>query len=88
MPPRRADRVRKHDRLVTLLHFEDQMVIARDQTKNLVEGIVNSYYGRSGTITSALRGVMEEINEVLLDHNLGRGALCGPQADRSQRRCL
>jgi hypothetical protein len=65
--------VRKNDRLVVLLHFEDQMVIARDQTKNLVDGIVNSYFGRPGTITSALRGVMEEINEALLEHNLGRG---------------
>ncbi|MBT3239846.1 MAG: hypothetical protein HON98_04895 [Chloroflexi bacterium] len=79
MPPRRATRVRSQDRLIIFMHFEGKGVVLRDQLNQLLKSIEKSYYSRTGTITSTLQAITEEINDILLNQNLKYGS-SGQQA--------
>lgn len=70
MPPRRAARVRSQDRLIIFMHFEGKGSVQREQLNQLLKSIEKSYYSRTGTITSALQTITEELNDLLLDQNL------------------
>ena len=74
MPPRRATRVRSQDRLIIFMHFEGKGVVLRDQLNQLLKSIEKSYYSRTGTITSTLQAITEEINDILLNQNLKYGS--------------
>ncbi len=70
LPPRRAARVRSQDRLIIFIHFEGKGLVLREQLNQLLKSIEKSYYSRTGTITSALQALTEELNDILLDQNL------------------
>jgi hypothetical protein len=77
-PPRRSARGRKSDRLVIFLLFEGQHTFSRERIKQLMETMEKGYFNSSGSVTSAIRVLVEDVNELILKHNL-RQAKTGQQ---------
>ncbi|MBN2501316.1 MAG: hypothetical protein JXB38_11105 [Anaerolineales bacterium] len=68
--PRRAARGRKNDRLILFISFEGDVPVTPDRQKELLLRLAKGYYEISGTVTSALTGVAENLNQFLLQRNL------------------
>lgn len=74
--PRGAVRARKNDRLAIYLSFENPVNLSSTQIDKLLESLETTYYEQTGTVTSAMKTVTQELNELLLNQNLknsGRG---------------
>jgi hypothetical protein len=78
LPPRRSARGRKSDRLVLFLLFEGEHVFSRERVQHLMETMEKEYYKTTGSVTSAIRVLVEDLNELILSYNL-RQASSGQQ---------
>lgn len=72
LPPRRAARGRDSDRLV--IYIVPNEHATPDLVDKLLDGIEKTYFSTPGTVTTAVRVVMEEVNSALLSYNSKRGA--------------
>lgn len=72
IPSRRVARGRGNDRLIIMLVAQENLT--GEQINRLLDGIENTFYNTAGTATSAMRTVMEEVNQALLNHNLRHGS--------------
>ncbi len=70
VPPRRAQRSRAGDQLIFLASFGGSSEISPAKTQEILQRLSNMYYTEHGSITNGLRTVAEQLNEVLLKHNL------------------
>jgi hypothetical protein len=68
--PRRPARGRKADRLVIFLLFEGEHSFSRERIQQLMETMEKAYYKTSGSVTSAMRVLVEDLNELILNYNL------------------
>jgi hypothetical protein len=78
LPPRHPARGRKGDRLVIFLLFEGEHNFSRERVQHLMETMEKAYYKTSGSVTSAMRVLIEDLNELILSYNL-RQASSGQQ---------
>lgn len=69
-PPRRAARGRRHDRLILFVTFDGIEQVSPEQHKKLLVSLEKRYYQTSGTVTSALRALAQDLNQFLLARNL------------------
>lgn len=70
LPPRRAARGRDNDRLV--IYIVPNEHATPDLVNKLLDGIEKTYFSTPGTVTTAIRVVMEEVNSALLSYNAKR----------------
>ncbi len=68
-PPRRAARSRGSDRLVLYLVMKGDLVLSPDKQKELLVELAQKYYASPGSVTSAMKGVAEDLNHYLLEVN-------------------
>jgi hypothetical protein len=69
-PPKRPARGRERDRLVLLLQFEERGPVTQGAQKYVLEKLATVFYSTRGTVTTALKAVVEQMNERLLARNL------------------
>lgn len=72
-PPRRAARGRERDLLVLMVQFDDhgsQVMGAQDDT---LEQLSSLFFNTRGTVTTALKAVIDQLNDKLLARNLKSG---------------
>lgn len=81
-PPRRAARGRKADQLILLLSFSGAPPFTDDRLTELLERLEKGFYDTPGSLTSASRELIEELNSLILNINL-RGAGGRPQISGS-----
>ena len=77
-PPRRTARGRQDDRLILYFSMEGDAPLVAEQRESLLKRLVDVYYKTPGSVTAALRSVVENLNQYLLDRNL-RAASTGRQ---------
>jgi len=77
-PPRRSARGRQSDRLILYLSMEGNAPLEGDQLQKLLVSLAESYYKTPASVTAAMRTVIENLNQFLLDRNL-RNASSGHQ---------
>ena len=77
-PPRRTARGRGNDRLILYVSFFGNVRVPPQQHAELLASLAESYYDKSGTVTSALKVQAESLNDFLLQRNL-RGGKSGQQ---------
>lgn len=68
-PPRRASRSRRTDQLILLLSF-DVPAFSDDRLAELLTRLEKMYYEKSGSTTSAMRELIEDLNSLVLNLNL------------------
>lgn len=69
-PPRRAARGREEDVLILSLHFSDPAAISADLVQTWTEHLSHTFFKTGGTVTAALRSLIETLNLTLLERNL------------------
>lgn len=69
-PRRGAARGRTYDRLILYLVITGNAPLAPAKQAQLLENLAKLYFSTSGTATSAMRAVAEQVNELLLQRNL------------------
>jgi len=69
-PPKRPARGRERDRLVLLLQFEERGPVTQGAQPDVLERLATVFYSTRGTVTTALKAVVEQMNERLLARNL------------------
>jgi len=69
-PHRRAARGRQADRLILFLTLEGSPQVLSEGGDGLLSRLVGRYYKTPGTVTTAMRVVAEELNQLLLERNL------------------
>ena len=69
VPTRRSARSRQNENLVVLLHFLEGSALSDKAVQELAVRLTDSYFQKTGTITSAARSVAEELNELLTVEN-------------------
>ncbi|KPK22697.1 MAG: hypothetical protein AMK69_19245 [Nitrospira bacterium SG8_3] len=69
LPPRRSGRGRKSDRLAIFLLFEGQHAFSRERIKQLMDTMEKVYFSTAGSVTSAMRVLVGDLNEMILKHN-------------------
>ncbi len=75
-PPRRCARGREKDNLILYLTLSGNATFSSAELTQLTGNAVASFYQSSGSLTSAMRKVADDINTALLERNLsttGRG---------------
>ena len=72
--PRRTARGRKNDRLIFFLSFEEPHPFSRDLVNQLLTTMENAYFSTPGSVTSTMRALVEDLNELILKHNLRRAS--------------
>lgn len=72
MPPRRPARGRKNDRVVFFLAFKEPHPFSRKLIDQLLETLEKAYYSTPGSVTSTMRNMVDDLNELILKHNLRR----------------
>jgi hypothetical protein len=70
MPPRRAARARKEDRLLVYLSLSGNTRFTSAEYTQVTNRIAQRFYQSSGSLTSAIRNAAEELNQSLLKRNL------------------
>jgi hypothetical protein len=68
-PPRRAARSRSEDLLILYLNLGDDRV-SDDVRQSWLEKLAEDFYKTSGSVTSALRSLVETLNQTIMDRNL------------------
>lgn len=69
-PPRKAARSRQFDQLILHLTFTGTATLTAELQTQLLPRLTDTYYQTSGAATSALRALVESLNNFLLDRNL------------------
>ncbi len=69
-PPRGAARGRDADLLAVYLTVVGTAPLPADQLKQLLPRLAQVYYRTHGTVTAALKAVVDELNQYLLERNL------------------
>jgi hypothetical protein len=69
-PPRRAAHGRESDSLMIYLTVTGNSPLSPEAQTRLLEQLAQKFYKTSGSLTSALRSIVESLNLVLLDRNL------------------
>jgi hypothetical protein len=69
-PPRRAARGRETDSLIIYLSMTGNSPLSSEAQAQLLERLADKFYKTTGSLTSALRTVVEALNLFLLDRNL------------------
>ena len=72
--PRRAARGRNGDLLAMLISFQNGTPLAAPEFQKLFEQMAQTYYQIPGTVTAALRSVVEVLSQALLDRNLANAS--------------
>lgn len=70
LPPRRAARGREDDRLVLYLTLSDSESLPAETQREYLEKVTTLFYNTKGTVTIALKTIVEQINDRLLARNL------------------
>ena len=70
MPPRRAARARKEDRLLVYLTLSGNTRFPSNEYTQVINRMAQRFYQISGSLTSAIRTSAEELNQSLLKRNL------------------
>ena len=68
-PPRRASRSRKADRLILLLSF-DVPAFSDERLADLLTRLEGIYFQKTGSTTSAMKELIEDLNNLILNLNL------------------
>lgn len=68
-PPRRTARSRGIDRLVLYLVMAGDIIFPIEKQKELLAELSKKYYATPGSVTSAMKNVAEELNQILLERN-------------------
>jgi hypothetical protein len=69
-PPRRAARGREEDILILSLNFSDPESLPADLVQTWTEHLSQSFYKTGGTVTAALRSLIETLNLTLMERNI------------------
>lgn len=69
-PPRRAARSRSEDILIASLSFGGDERIEKEDYDSWMDTLVQSFYKTSGSVTSAMRSIIETLNLTLMEINL------------------
>ena len=69
-PPRRPARGREGDQLVLVMHLESGSGLDGAAQTDILQKLADFYYNSRGTVTSALRGVFDQLNDRLLARNM------------------
>ncbi len=72
MSPRRPARGRKNDRVIFFLSFKEPHPFSRELIDQLLETLEKAYYSTPGSVTSTMRNMVDDLNELILKHNLRR----------------
>ncbi len=70
LPPRRAARGREQDRLVLNLTFEGSAALPAETQREFLEKLTVLFYNTAGTVTFALKAIVNQLNDRLLARNL------------------
>ena len=73
-PPRRAARGREEDVLILSLHFSDEDELSDDLIQTWTEHLSHTFYKTGGTVTAALRSLIETLNLTLMERNIKTAA--------------
>lgn len=71
-PPRRSARGRENDQLFTFIMLEGASTISDTSLQAWIQKKGEEYYQIPGTVTFAMRTMMEKINQEMLDRNIKR----------------
>ena len=77
-PPRQTARGRSADQLILFFNMIGNAPLTDQQVEQLLGRLAQTYYKTSGSITAALKTVMDAMNQFLLDRNL-RSSSSGKQ---------
>jgi len=77
-PPRRASRSRSEDMLILSLSFKGDAQTASDIQKSWLENLIQSFFKTGGSVTSAMRTLIETLNLTLMEKNVKSGRDAGP----------
>jgi hypothetical protein len=77
-PPRQTARGRSEDQLILFFNMIGNAPLTDQQQEQLLGRLAQTYYKTSGSITAALKTVMDAMNQFLLDRNL-RSSSSGKQ---------
>ena len=77
-PPRRAVRSRAEDLLILSLSMNGHDSVLSEIKQNWVDNLMQSFFKTSGSVTSAMRSLIETLNLTLLEKNLKLGRDVGP----------
>ncbi|MDY6874064.1 MAG: hypothetical protein SVR81_08890, partial [Chloroflexota bacterium] len=69
-PPRRTDRSRSEDILILSIAFSPEDDIPADVRQKWVSHLSQTFFKTSGSVTSALRGLIETLNLTILERNI------------------
>lgn len=75
--PRRSARGRAGDQLVILLALQGGALISQERVKTLTAQLAQTYFDAPGSVTSALRAVVDALNDALLERNLRSASASG-----------
>jgi len=70
LPPRRVARGREGDRLVLYLTVSENESLPAETQREFLEKVTTLFYNTKGTVTIALKAIVEQINDRLLARNL------------------
>lgn len=79
-PPRRASRSRSEDMLILSLSFKGDDQTASEIQKSWLDNLIQSFFKTGGSVTSAMRTLIETLNLTLMEKNLKSGRNAGPTA--------
>ncbi|MDT8382652.1 MAG: hypothetical protein RQ728_10420 [Brevefilum sp.] len=77
-PPRRASRSRSEDMLILSLSFKGDVQTASEIQKSWLDNLIQSFFKTGGSVTSAMRTLIETLNLTLMEKNLKSGRDAGP----------
>ncbi|MCJ7695639.1 MAG: hypothetical protein MUO40_09445, partial [Anaerolineaceae bacterium] len=67
---KRAARGRQEDALIILLNLKGDNPLPQDEQKDWLEKLSNLFFKTSGSVTSAMRLVIDSVNNALMERNL------------------
>ena len=71
-PPKRSARGRENDLLIALITLKGASTISPESLRSWMEKKCEEYFQTPGTVTFAMRSLVEKFNQELLDRNLKR----------------
>lgn len=77
-PPRRAARSRSEDLLILSIFFNGENWISSEIHQSWLDNLLQSFFKTSGSVTSAMRTLIETLNLTLMELNLKSGREGGP----------
>ena len=77
-PPRRAARSRSEDMLIMSISIQGDEQIAAEISQSWLDNLIQSFFKTSGSVTSAMRALIETLNLTLMEKNLKLGRDIGP----------